>query len=455
MTFARGEGLDRAIAVARSAEAAPRPSPAGQDAQANAAQDTNTQPQGASESAGTQTMVPDATGPDTTGPDTTDTQIAAADAAASDAEADDQEPVRVVALHSTARMVDSAVLLRGQTEAARSVELRSETSSIVESEPLTKGTMVHKGDLLCKLESGTRETALAEAQARLAEAETGPPTDEARVAEAEARLEEAQINFNAAEKLSDSGFASNTTLASARASVRSAEATLAAARAGLSSTRAAIQSARAAVATAQKEIDRLAIHAPFDGLLESDTAELGSFLQAGGLCATVIGLDPIRLVGYMPETDVERARIGAPAQAQLSASGTQVTGQVTFLSRSADPTTRTFRVEVTVPNPDFAIRDGQTASIAIQAPGVDAHLLPQSALTLNDDGTLGVRVVADDDRAAFVPVSLLRDTADGVLLTGLPENADVITIGQEYIVAGVPVLPTFTDPDAPAAEPLQ
>jgi membrane fusion protein, multidrug efflux system len=417
MTFARGEGLDRAIAVAKGTEA---PTPPADTASSDAASDDAS------------------TAPPPSAPDAEPAP----------------EPVRVVALHSVAQMVDSAILLRGQTEAARSVDLRSETNSIVESEPLAKGTMVQKGDLLCKLESGTRETALSEAQAGLSEAETGPPTDEARVAEAEARLEEAQINYNAAEKLSAGGFASNTTLASARASVRSAEATLAAARAGLSSTRARIQSARATVATAEKEIERLAIHAPFDGLLESDTAELGSFLQPGGLCATVIGLDPIRLVGYMPETDVERARLGAPARARLSASGDEVTGQVTFLSRSADPTTRTFRVEVSVPNPDFAIRDGQTAAIAIEAPGVLAHLLPQSALTLNDAGTLGVRLVTDDI-ASFAPVTLLRDTSEGVLLTGLPDRADVITIGQDYIVAGVPVIASFTDPGALHAEPGQ
>jgi multidrug efflux system membrane fusion protein len=47
---------------------------------------------------------------------------------------------------------------------------------------------------------------------------------------------------------------------------------------------------------------------------------------------------------------------------------------VTFLSRSADEQTRTFRVEITVPNPDVTIRDGQTADILIQTEGTSAHL---------------------------------------------------------------------------------
>jgi multidrug efflux system membrane fusion protein len=120
-------------------------------------------------------------------------------------------------------------------------------------------------------------------------------------------------------------------------------------------------------------------------------------------------------------------------------------GEVTFLSRSADPETRTFRVEIEVPNADLAIRDGQTAEIAIASAGVNAHLIPQSAMTLNDDGTLGVRMVDGDDIVAFAPVTIMRDTMQGVWVTGLPDTADVIVVGQEYVTAGVKVAPTWEE----------
>ena len=79
----------------------------------------------------------------------------------------------------------------------------------------------------------------------------------------------------------------------------------------------------------------------------------------------------------------------------MAAGGAQVVGKVTFLSRSADPTTRTFRVEIEVPNKELKIRDGQTAEILIGAAGAQAHLVPGSALTLNNDGALGLRAVDD------------------------------------------------------------
>jgi multidrug efflux system membrane fusion protein len=203
-------------------------------------------------------------------------------------------------------------------------------------------------------------------------------------------------------------------------------------------------SAKASIASVKKEIDRLTIEAPFDGIIENDTAELGSLMQPGSLCGTVIQLDPIKVVGFVPETEVNRIDLGAKAGARLT-TGQEVVGQVTFLSRSADEITRTFRVEIDVPNADLNIREGQTAEVAISAPGENAHLLPQSALTLNDEGALGVRVVDTGDVAHYMPVSVLRDTIDGIWVSGLPQTVSVIVVGQEYVVDGVAVDPTYRE----------
>ncbi len=76
-------------------------------------------------------------------------------------------PMRVVALPSTAREVDSAVVLRGETQAARSVEVKAETSGRVVSAPLRAGTSVAEGDALCQIDRGTRDATLAQAEAAL------------------------------------------------------------------------------------------------------------------------------------------------------------------------------------------------------------------------------------------------------------------------------------------------
>ncbi len=352
--------------------------------------------------------------------------------------------IRVVARHSVAETIENAVVLRGRTEAAREVVVAAETSGLVISEPLRKGTVVAAGDLLCELAPGTRAATLQEAQARLAEAEGRVPEAEASVAEAEARVREAEINVNAARQLSEGGFASETRLVSAEAAFEAAAAGVSRARASIISAQAGIEAAQAGIAAAEAEIERLRIHAPFAGILETDTAELGALMQPGAPCATIIQLDPIKLVGFVPESQLDQIALGARAGARL-ANGSQLGGTVTFLSRSGDATTRTFRLEIEVPNADFAVRDGQTADILVETDGQRAHLLPQSALTLDDTGSLGVRVVADDMTAQFLPVSLLRDTVDGVWVAGLPDSADVILVGQEYVIDDVPVRPVYPD----------
>lgn len=318
----------------------------------------------------------------------------------------------VVARKMEAQDMTSGLVLRGRTEAYRMVDVKAETSGLVISQPLRKGALVEEGQTLCQLDPGTRE---------------------ARLSEAEARLAEAKANNTAAARLAEQGFASETQAIARRA---------------------ALEAAQAAAEAARKELDRLVINAPFAGLLESDTAELGTLLQPGAPCARVIALDPIKLVGFAAEDKIDRLHVGARAIGRLI-NGTELTGALSFVSRSADPQTRTYRVEVTVPNPGLEIRDGSTAEILIAFEGESAHFLPQSALTLNQNGVLGVRIVAPPSAGAlandpnalpvaqFMPVSIIRDTNEGVWVAGLPDVVDVITVGQEFVVDGRALLVTY------------
>lgn len=309
--------------------------------------------------------------------------------------------VAVVAQRSDARQVRTGVLLRGRTEASRRVDVRAEVAGLVTSEPLRRGSVVAAGDVLCALDPGTRPALLAEAEARLLEAEA---------------------NNRASAELAQRGYTAETTAIANRA---------------------ALQAAQALVDQARREIERLEIRAPFGGVLETDTAELGALLQPGSDCATIFDLDPIKLVGYVPEQTVGKIAVGAPVAARLL-DGRQVAGRVSFVARSADEETRTFRVEAKAPNARGAIREGVSAEITVALDGAPGHLLPQSALTLDDSGRLGVRV-AQDGVARFMPVSVIRDTVEGIWVTGLPETADVIVTGQDFVADGQPVSVTLAE----------
>jgi|JI7StandDraft_1071085.scaffolds.fasta_scaffold98350_1 multidrug efflux system membrane fusion protein len=348
---------------------------------------------------------------------------AAAEPVAPPPEAEDPR-FAVVVQRLTERELESAVILRGRTEASRQVEVRAQTSGLVISQPVPRGSAVAEGDLLCRLDPATRAASLAEAEARVTEAE-------ARQAEAAARLAEAEINFTTTSRLTEGGFGAQNRLASAEAALQTA-------RAGVEAARAGVEAARTGVEAARTELSRLDIAAPFAGVIEDNSAETGSLMAQGGLCATVIQLDPMRVVAFAAESQIDRLVVGAMAGARLS-NGTEVMGQVTFLARVADPQTRTFRVEMTVPNPDLSIRQGMSADMMIAATATRGHLVPGSALTIRDDGALGLRLVDAEGVTFFQPVTVLRDAPAGFWVSGLPEVADVIVVGQEYVIDGIPV----------------
>ncbi|WP_332690575.1 efflux RND transporter periplasmic adaptor subunit [Devosia sp.] len=298
------------------------------------------------------------------------------------------------------------VPLRGRTQAKASVGAVAETAGIVDTVHVTKGQNVAVGDLLCTLDQGTRAAAVAQAQAGLEQANAG--------------LVEAQADFDTNAELRAKGLAAPNT-------ERSLEV-------ALTSAKAAISSARAGLDNAQAELDRTEIKAKVAGVVQDPIAVAGSMLPQGQPCATIVQLDPMVFIGQVPEARVSLARLGLDATIS-TVTGQSVAGKVTYISATADTATRSFPVEIEIPNANGAIRDGITATATVNMGSAPAHLLPQSVLTLNDDGVLGVSTVVDGS-VKFLPIQIASDTRNGVWVLGLPVSVDVITVGQEYVTDG-------------------
>lgn len=312
---------------------------------------------------------------------------------------DDAVPVLV--MDSTAQSTTSTLIVRGRTQAARNVQVSAQTTGRIVSAPLRRGAKVVKGQPLCELDPGIRAAELAEAQASLTEAE----------AEADA-----------SRRLSKKGFAADNTLKTRQARQEAAQARL---------------------DRVKWDIDQLIIRAPFDGVLETDTAELGTFLAAGSSCADVIDLSEVKVTGFVSEQEIDLLAIGQQTKARLI-NGIEATGTISFLSRMADSQTRTFGVEVSLPNPEGRIRDGMTAELSIALPERKGHLVPQSALTLDDLGRLGVRI-DEDGIARFRPVQILSDAPTGVWIGGLANQVTIIVVGQEFVRDGRKIVSTPMD----------
>ena len=190
------------------------------------------------------------------------------------------------------------------------------------------------------------------------------------------------------------------------------------------------------------------IVAPFSGYLETLRVEEGDFLNTGAVCAALIDPDPMLIVADIAEKDIAQVELGSEASAKLI-SGRYISGGVNFIASSADKNTRTFRVEISVDNKDRTIRDGVSAEIYIKGKQEAAHKISPAILSLNDQGKLGVRTVTADNRVEFKEINILEDTNSGMWVSGLGEEARIITLGQEYVFQGqtVNVKETFS-PDA-------
>jgi multidrug efflux system membrane fusion protein len=298
--------------------------------------------------------------------------------------------VRVAALSATAR--DATVTIRGRTQAKQEVDVRAEVEGVVQAIHFDKGDRVRKGDVLCEIKLNDRGARVQQAAAMVAQT-----------------LKELQV----AQDLFKQGFRSKTQLAQAEA---------------------AYAQAQAGLATMNVALDNTRVRAPFAGFVDDRYVNVGDYMRAGDKCEMVIAPEPFLAVGSVSEQEVGQIRIGDTASATL-VSGETVTGKVTFLADRADTATRTFSVEVTLPNADAKLRDGVSADIHIPVRQVRAQHISPGIMVLNDAGVPGVRVVIDH-RVKFIPVTVLSDGPDGAWVAGLPDRVAVITVGQEFVNDG-------------------
>ena len=185
------------------------------------------------------------------------------------------------------------------------------------------------------------------------------------------------------------------------------------------------------------ELNRTEVKAPFSGYLEQ-IVKPGNFLERGQVCATIIQLDPITFIAEVPEFNINKVKTGQKVTLDLI-TGETVNGKLTFVSKSASTSTRTFKVESQVKNDSGQIRDGITSEMTIKIEKILAHQISPSILILNDAGKLGVRSV-ENNIVIFYEVVILEDSASGLWVSGIPENLDLITQGQGFVEDGQKVL---------------
>lgn len=312
-------------------------------------------------------------------------------------------PLRTVATITPPRRTYArAIRISGLTEADKRAVLATRVAGVIDKLPVKQGQRVKTGDLVLMLAAEEKLSAVSNAKQLLVQR---------------------QAEFDAALRLAKTGNLPKLQLDTARSNLTSAQALL---------------------ETAQAELDRNEVKAPFDGVIDRVPVELGSSVMQGGEVATILSLDPVIARGEVSERDLGYLKIGDKANVRL-VSGQNVEGTVRYISRDASSATRTFRVEIAIPNPEGTIPAGMTAEIALSAQPTDAVILPRSVVTLGDKGDLGIRAVDKDDKVVFFPIDLVDDTPTGLVLGGIRADARIIVAGQELVKEGEVVKPVEAD----------
>jgi multidrug efflux system membrane fusion protein len=248
----------------------------------------------------------------------------------------------------------------------------------------------------------------------------------ARLDMAKALLAQREIEYDNAQKLSKKGYRPETDVAE---------------------TRAKLEEAKAAVTSMEIDIGYTTIRAPFNGVVEERSVEIGDFVNVGDDVARIVDLDPALVVGQVSEHDIDKIKVGMAGSARLI-TGETVTGKVRFVGSTADAKTRTFRVELEVPNPARTIVQGVSAELHLPVADLPAHRVSPAILTLAENGDVGVKTIGPGNTVEFHAVTIVATGADGVWLAGLPPTVTFITVGQDFVTAGQKV-----EPVAESAQP--
>ena len=286
-----------------------------------------------------------------------------------------------------------AIRVSGRTEPAKTSVLAARDSGVIRALPATDGQYVSTGTVLLSLEGPEKLAAVETARALLAQRQAQSSAADALLARGEGAKIAADI--------------AHAELAAAEAQLREAE----------------------------LAVDRLDVVAPFSGVIDDVAVERGSWVQIGTPVATIILLNPIVVRGEVSERDLADVRIGTRATVNL-ASGEVIEGRVRYVRRQASEQTRTFQIEVEIPNRGGDVPAGMSAEIVLHADPIAAIAVPRSIVTLSESGALGVRTVDDEGVVHFAPVDVVDDTPDGLILKGVPGGARVVVSGQDLVSDG-------------------
>ena len=184
----------------------------------------------------------------------------------------------------------------------------------------------------------------------------------------------------------------------------------------------------------KNEFNKIALMAPFNGIILDGHKIEGELVTPGSSVYEIIDLSKIKIVGYLNENEIKG--IDIKNKVEVSILDKIIEGTIDYISPIADYNTKTFEISVIFDNLDLSIRDGLSAELKIYKEKIKVHQISPSVLSLGNDGDIGIKVLNQDNEVIFKEIVIIEDTSDYMLISGLEDKENIITIGQQYVSSG-------------------
>ena len=184
----------------------------------------------------------------------------------------------------------------------------------------------------------------------------------------------------------------------------------------------------------RNEFNKIALLTPFEGILLDGHKIEGELITPGSVVYEIIDLSKIKIIGYVNENEINGITTDNTVEVKIL--NKNVRGVIDYISPIADYNTKTFEIIVIFDNSDLQVRDGISAELIIYKDKIKVHKISPSVLSLGENGDIGIKVLNKDNEVIFKEIEIIEDTSDYMLISGLDDQENIITIGQQYVSSG-------------------
>jgi membrane fusion protein (multidrug efflux system) len=284
--------------------------------------------------------------------------------------------------------------LTGTVEARNQIQIIAEEGGLLKRILKDKGNYENAGDTLAILENKVLESGYREARAS---------------------LNQARLNFKSSEVLYEKKAISENEYLTAKY---------------------ALERAQAVYELAEARYSKLFLKSPICALVNERYYDFGAYVMPMTPVFEVIDNEVVRITAGVAERFLANISVGTPVESYFDAFPDMVMNStVSFVSKSVDPASRTFRIEIEIKNPDRKLVPQMVANLKILKRSFENEIVvPIDALMSSENGRYVF--VHEDTLARQVEVDVLAVHEDSVLVRGLTEDQQLVVMGQQDITNG-------------------